>query len=164
LNRFDLALLALLALFTLIGVWRGFVREIISLVTWVAASAAAWTFADRLANVFSALAEDASLKKMLAFLVIFVCVFVLGMIVSFVLHRFVNQAPGLRIANRITGGVVGLARGVVIAVVVFILGSLTPFPEKTWWQESLFAPALERAAAYVAKYLPPDVARHVRYG
>jgi membrane protein required for colicin V production len=163
-NRFDLFLLALIAMFVVIGIWRGFVREIVSLLTWVAACAIAWTFAGSLANVFDGLEQEQSLKQMLAFVVIFISVFIIGMVVGMVLHKFVNQAPGLRAANRVTGGFVGLARGVVIAVVLFLLAGLTSFPQKPWWRDALLAPAFERAAAHVARYLPPDIAKHVQYG
>ncbi len=163
-NVFDVILLLLLAVFTGIGVWRGFVRELVSFLTWVAACIAAWMFADRLASVFESLTHESELRRILAFAAVFVTVFVSGMAIGLVLHKLVNRSAGLRSVNRITGAAVGLARGVAIVVILFLLAGLTSFPQRPWWREAALAPAFERAATFASRYLPQDVARHVRYG
>jgi membrane protein required for colicin V production len=163
-NVFDLALLLVLALFAAFGAWRGFVRELVSLLTWAAAAVAAWAFADDVAVVFKSFTNESALRQTLAFIVIFVGVFIVGMIVGLLLHRFVNRSAGLRTANRVSGAVLGAVRGIAMIVLVFLLAGLTSFPQRTdWWRDATLAPAFERAALFVAQYLPPDVARHVRY-
>lgn len=163
-NLFDVLLLLVLALFVGIGAWRGFVRELVSFLSWVAAALAAWLFADKLAATFDALTQEDALRKMLAFVVIFLSVFILGTLIGLALNKFVNRSSGLRFANRVVGGVLGLARGVAVVVIVFLLAGLTAFPQRAWWREALLTPAFERVANYAAQYLPTDVARHVRYG
>lgn len=163
-NIFDIVLLIVLAIFTGIGVWRGFVRELISFITWIAACVSAWMFSDRLAGVFESLMEEDAVRQMLAFIVIFIAVFIVGTVIGLLLHKMVNRSAGLRTANRVTGGFVGLFRGVVIIVVVFLLAGLTSFPKSPWWRDALLSPPFERAATYACKYLPQDIARYVRYG
>jgi membrane protein required for colicin V production len=163
-NVFDVILILLLALFTGIGVWRGLVRELVSFVTWVVAGIGAWMFAGRLASAFESLTRESELQQMLAFAVIFVAVFVIGTAIGLVLHKLVNRSAALRSVNRVTGGALGLVRGSAIVVIFFLLAGLTSFPQRPWWREAALAPAFERAAAFASHYLPPDVARHVRYG
>lgn len=163
-NLFDVALLLVLALFVGIGAWRGLVRELVSLLTWIGAALAAWAFADDFAAQFRTLTQEDAMRQMLAFVIIFLCVFIVGTLFGFALHRFVNRSSGLRLVNRVVGGVLGLARGVAAVVIVFLLAGLTAVPQRAWWREALLTPGFERAANYVTQYLPTDVARHVRYG
>ncbi len=163
-NAFDISLLLVLAVFVGIGVWRGFVRELISVITWIAAGFAAWTFSERLAPMFNSFAKENAVRQMLAFAVVFLAVFIVGTVIGALLHKFVNRSASLRIANRVTGGLVGLVRGVAIVVIIFLIAGVTSFPQRAWWRDAALAPPFERAAAFAARYLPPDVARHVRYG
>ncbi len=163
-NVFDVILLLVLALFTSIGSWRGFVRELVSFITWIVAGVAAWMLSGPLASLFERVARENELRQMLAFVVVFIAVFAIGMATGFVLHKFVSRSAGLRTVNRVAGGAVGFMRGAVIVVIVFLLAGLTSFPQRPWWREAALALPFERAATFAARYLPSDVARHVRYG
>jgi membrane protein required for colicin V production len=162
-NLFDIVLILVLALFAALGAWRGFVRELVSLLTWTGAAVAAWAFADQAAALFKSVTHENALRQTLGFVVIFVSVFIAGTVLGFLLHRFVTRSAGLRTANRAVGGVIGVVRGVAVIVLVFLLAGLTAFPQRTWWKEASLAPIFEKAATLATQYLPPDVARHVRY-
>lgn len=163
-NAFDLVLLLLLILFVAIGAWRGFVRELTSFVTWIGAAIVAWVFAADLAAHITFAASDEALRQLLAFAAIFVAAYIAGMLGGRALHRFVSRSAGLRTANSVVGGALGFARGAAIVVIVFLLAGLTAFPQRPWWREATLAPTFERAAVFAARYLPADVARHLRYG
>jgi membrane protein required for colicin V production len=163
-NGFDLTLLSLLALFSLIGAWRGLVRELVSLLTWVGAAAAAWFFAGDIADLFGAVTREQALQQVLAFAVIFIAVFIVGTMIGVGLHGLVSRSSGMRSANRTMGGMLGLVRGAAIIVILFLVAGVTPYPKRDWWREAALTPTFENMAAYVARYLPQDVARHVRYG
>ena len=162
-NFFDIALLLIIAIFSAIGVWRGFVRELISFITWIAACFAAWTLSDRIAPMFESLTREQELRQMAAFVSVFLVVFITGAVIGALLHKVVSRSDSLRRANRVTGGMVGCLRGFAIIVIVFMLAGLTSFPQREWWRDAVLSPPFERIAAYAARYLPPDVARHVRY-
>src|SRR5687767_742801 len=117
-SSFDISLVLMLLLFTAIGAWRGFVRELVSFITWVAACITAWMFADQLAVVFEGLTQEGALRQMLAFALIFIVIFIVGTLIGLALHKLVSKSAGLRFVNRVTGGVLGLARGGVIVVIV----------------------------------------------
>jgi membrane protein required for colicin V production len=163
-NALDIAIAALLLAFAALGAWRGFVRELVSLVTWVAACLGAWAFADSLASVFDGITQEPALRQVIAFVVIFIGVFAVGLATGLLLHRFVNRNAGLRLPNRFLGGVVGLTRGAVLVVALFLLAGLTSFPQRDWWREAALSPVFQRAALAAAHYIPRDVARHIRYG
>ena len=163
-NNFDLIILAVMLLFTAIGAWHGLVRELISALTWILSGVLAWFFAGQLSRLFKGFVNDPALRQLLAFVLIFIVVFVLGMVASWLIHKHLPGKRGFRIANLALGGVIGAARGGVIVIAVFLVAGLTPFPQRPWWREASFTPYFERAAVYVASYMPHDIARHVRYG
>ncbi len=163
-NNFDFVIAVMLVIFTLIGAWRGLVREVISALTWVISGVLAWLFAGQLSSIFNGLLDDSALRHLLAFVLIFVAVFILGMVASWLLHKYLPPKRSLRIANIALGGVVGAARGAAIVIAVFLVAGLTSFPQRPWWRDASFSPFFERSAVYVASYLPRDIARHIRYG
>jgi len=163
-NNFDLIILGLLLVFSAIGAWRGFIREFISAITWLSACVLAWLFAGQFAALFGSWVSEPELRQVLAFALIFVAVFVLGLIVSWLIHKYIPLKGGFRIVNTSLGGLIGALRGAVIVIVVFLAAGLTSFPQRNWWRESSFTPYFERAAVYVSSYIPRDIARHIRYG
>ncbi len=162
-NKFDLIILAVMLVFTAIGAWRGLVREVISALTWVLSGVLAWFFAGKLSAIFKGMVDDPALRQLLAFVLIFIAVFVLGIVASWFIHKHLPRKRGFRIANNVLGGLIGAARGGVIVIAVFLVAGLTSFPQRPWWREASLTPYFERAAVTVAGYMPRDIARHIRY-
>jgi len=163
-NIFDLVLVLVLAVFAAFGVLRGLVRELFSFITWIGAALAAWVFADDAAPVWATLIPEPQLRQIAGFVIVFVLVFIAGALIGLALDKLVNRSAGLRVVNRTFGGALGLVRGAAVIVILFLLAGLTAFPQRNWWREAMLTPAFERVAIYAAQFLPPDVARHVRYG
>lgn len=163
-NTFDLAVLAVLLGFTAIGAWRGFVREILSLLTWGAAVVVGWLFADEAARLFEGLIDDEVARRVVAFAALFAAVFAVGLLINFLVNRFWLKNRPARLVNFLAGGLFGALRGAVVVALVFLLAGLTSFPQRDWWRQALLAPYFERAALYVSGYIPRDIARHIRYG
>jgi membrane protein required for colicin V production len=163
-NFFDIGLLAMVAIFASIGAWRGFVREVMALVTWVLAILIAWIFAPDLTGSFEGISRDPALQQVLSFIVIFIGVFIVGTVVSLVLNRLVLKKEALKVPNILMGGVLGTVRGVVVIVIAFMLAGLTPLPGSDWWRSARLAPYFERLAIQASAYIPRDIARHIRYG
>src|SRR5438105_4819747 len=105
-NLFDVSLVLVLAVFVGIGVWRGFVRELISLITWIVACLTAWTFSDRVAPWFESLITEQPLRQLVGFIIIFVAVFITGSVIGLLLHKVVTRNATFRNVNRVPGGVV----------------------------------------------------------
>lgn len=163
-NALDIAILVVLLMSTFLGAWRGLVREAISALTWVISFVLAWFFAGTVSRLLIKISDEPVLRQLLAFALIFLAVFVLGMVVSWLIHKYIPPKRGFRIANNTLGGLIGAARGAAIVIAIFLVAGLTSFPQRPWWHHSSFAPYFERAAVYVAGYIPRDIARHIRYG
>ena len=121
------------------GVMRGLVREVLSLVIWVAALLLGIAFADSVAAML-ALDLSAGLQTAIGFAIVFVVILVAGALVQRFLGGLV-QSTGLTGADRTRGLVFGTVRGAAVVLVALIL--LRPFAEsRNWWAESRIAPPL----------------------
>lgn len=161
---FDLLIFATLAIFVALGAWRGLLREAVSMLTWVLAIVLAWLFAGWAASLFEAWVSELVLRQLLGFMLIFIMVFVLSLVASWFLHKSLPRGRTFRLANTVLGSLVGAVRGAMIVIAVFLVAGLTSIPQRDWWRDAAFAPFFERAAVYVAGYIPRDIARHIRYG
>lgn len=155
-NEVDAVILVIVGLSCLFGLWRGFVKEVLSLVTWVAALSLSRLYSDDLAQYMVNLIENEAARLVAAFAIVFVVVMMLGTFINHMLTKLL-AITGLKIADRIFGGVFGIARGAVITVVIlFIVG---PFVNETErWQQSQLIPYGLQLIDYTQGYIGvPDV-------
>lgn len=139
-NWADWTILAIVAISTLIGLSRGFVRETLSLLTWVAAFVIAMMFRDELAPLLSRLVDTPSLQAIAAFAILFIATLLAGAGLNMTLSAFV-EATGLSGTDRVLGMVFGLLRGCIVVLALLILApALVPVEEDSWWQESVLIP------------------------
>lgn len=136
----DWAIIAVLGLSALISVVRGFVKEVVSLLIWVAAAVIASIFYDQLAVWMVDWISTLSLRMLAAWILLFVAVLIVGGILNYLLGKLV-EATGLSGTDRLLGLLFGLARGLIILmVIVVILPSVLPVDQDLWWQESTLIP------------------------
>lgn len=158
----DIAILAVLLLSTAWGVWRGFVREILSLAGWVLAFLAANAVAAPIGDALPASMAREEVRVLIAFVVVFVFTLSATTLVAMLLSRLF-KAAGLGGVDRTLGGVFGLARGVLILVAATIAAGLTTLPRDSLWKQSVGAGMLTRAVVQLKPWLPPRLERRLRY-
>ena len=134
LTGLDIALLVVIAASSVIGVMRGLVKELISLVAWVAAFFVALYFSEPAAAILDLAMLDEAVQLAIGFVLVFVSVLVVSVLVQWIVGRLV-EATGLSGTDRLLGLLFGSARGFLVCIVALIL--LRPFAEETgWWQSS----------------------------
>ncbi len=159
-NWFDYAIIVVLALSVLVGLWRGFIGEVMALVCWVLAFWVAWMFGPVLAEQFSASISVPSVRVMLGYALCFIAVLIAGAIVSYLLRKLVSGS-GLSGTDRLLGMVFGLVRGFGLIVLVIVLMKFTPVIRDDWWQQSRMLPTFERSASWMTTLLPEAVAKYL---
>jgi len=159
---FDYFVLAVMAISLLVGGTRGVVSEILALLAWVAAFIAARMWAVTVGNLLLAELPDPLWRQLAGFVAVFV-----GMLIAFALLRWMVtlmlKAAGLRPLDRMLGALFGVARGVLVLLVLVLLAGLTPLPQQQWWRQALFAPPLETGVLAVRPWLPPELAKRIQY-
>jgi membrane protein required for colicin V production len=135
----DWTIIAVIAVSSLISLKRGFVKEALSLLTWIVAGAVAWMFGGALSQHLAAYIETPSARVIAACIILFVATLMVGALINFLLGELI-RVTGLSGTDRFLGMVFGAARGGLLVVVVVGLLSLTPVPADPWWQESSLLP------------------------
>ena len=151
----DLVIIAVIALSALISLIRGFVKESISLVTWVVAGLIALRYYSPMADLLEPFVNSASLRNWVGGGILFVATLIVGAIVNFIVSQLVSKT-GLSGTDKALGVVFGAARGVLIVAMIVLLASLTPMPEASWWQDSIMIGFFQQLAEWIKTVIPAD--------
>lgn len=143
----DLGIVSIILISGIIGLLRGFVREIMSLVVWTAAFTIAYKLSGSFAHYFAFASDNRSVQSSISFTVLFLGTFLVGAIANFIIGRAVS-GTGLSSVNRGIGFLFGTARGVLlVSSVVFVLAMLS-MQKTTWWKQSALLPAFQKIATW----------------
>jgi membrane protein required for colicin V production len=159
---FDYAVAGVIVLSLLFGLWRGVVSEILALLAWVAAFVASRTWAAPAGDLVASGMAEPVWRQVAGFISIFVAVLILFALARWLLSLLL-QAVGLRPLDRVLGAVFGVARGLLVVWVVVLLAGFTALPQQAWWKQAILSPPLETAVLAVRPWLPPDLAKRIRY-
>ena len=135
-NWLDYAFLGVGAASILIGAIRGFVREIISVVTWVAAFWVAIRYTPEVAAYFETWLNSPMVRLAVAFALLLIATLLLGALLGW-MGRLLVGRTGLTGTDRALGVVFGGLRGALLVGLMVLGAGLTALPEESWWRESV---------------------------
>ncbi len=153
----DIIVLAFMLISGLLAMARGFTREVLSILSWAAAAAAALLLFPR----FQASAREVITPEWMADIALVVGIFVAVLIiVSFITIRTADRILDSRVGalDRSLGFIFGLARGLVLVVIGFLFFAwLVPVESHPKWvTEAKTMPLLDRTGEIVLSVLPDD--------
>lgn len=156
----DWILLAVVLLSLAIGLWRGLVFEVLSVLGWAAAFFAAQWLAPQVAVHLPGDGLGEPVRHAAAFVLTFVvAVFAAGLLAS-LLRRLVSAA-GLRPVDRVLGAAFGLVRGLLLLLALTVVVEMTTLRSADWWRQSQGAPWLSMTLAGLKPALPESFARYL---
>ena len=124
----------------LMALFRGLVREALSLANWVVAALVARGASGLVSQWLSQWIDTPSIRYVIAFAVLMLVSLVIGGILIKLIVRLV-RASGLGFADRVLGLMFGLARGVLLVLLGLALVRFgLPVEEDGWWQASRLVP------------------------
>lgn len=132
----DILLILVMVLSVAIGAIRGFVREIVALVTWVLAIVIAWRFSGFLHPYLGGVLVTPLEKAWVARAIVFVSVLLLGALAGHLFAWITHTAGGQSAVDRTFGVVFGLVRGAVICGFGALLGLHLHLDGESWWRKS----------------------------
>ena len=139
---FDWFIISILAVSVLMSIRRGFLKEALSLATWIAAVIVARLFSGHLFVLLEGQIETASLRLGASYLMLFVGTLVVGGVVNFAMGEFVKMT-GLTATDRFLGMFFGLARGALLALlIVASLHYVAPVEKYDWYRQSRLVPEI----------------------
>ena len=144
----DWGIVGIISISGLISLVRGFVKEAMSLVIWIAAFAVAMNFKEPAADLLVNFIALASIRRLAAWGGLFVGTLLLGAIVNFLLGKLVSST-GLSGTDRTLGLVFGVFRGLLIVLaLVIILPQAVPVDQDLWWLASSLIPLFQGFEAW----------------
>lgn len=135
----DWVIVIIIGLSTLISLKRGFVKEALSLVTWIAAIIISRMFSGQLSYLLTDFISVAQIRTVVAYVLLFVVTLMVGALVNHLIGEVI-KLTGLSGADRMFGTLFGLARGMLIVLVMVALLNITPMTADGWWRESFLIP------------------------
>ena len=154
-NWADYVIIAIIIVSTLVSIIRGFIREVLSLATWVVAFIVAFSFCDKLADAFIAYTENSSLRFAIAFAILFLVTLILGGLIAHLISILISKAR-LNLADRSLGMIFGFMRGIIVIGVLLLLVQMVMPERPAWCKESYFVPHFQKLVDYLHGFFPID--------
>ncbi len=155
-NSFDI-LVAIIIGFSLIrGIFRGLVKEISSIIGVMAGYYAAYSYYPFIAKFLSQWISVVAYSRLIGFLIIFCGVFLIISILGVVI-KYLLSISFLGWADRISGGIFGLTKGLLIACVLVIVFTTFLPKNAAFIKDSVVAPHLAIVSTQMAKIVKKDM-------
>ncbi len=159
---FDYLVLAVMLVSIFLGMLRGVVREVLSLLSWVAAFWVAKSFALHLMPLLPNAIPGYPLRIFVSFIILFVIVLLFAKLATLSISGMLRS---LRLGgvDRFLGGLFGLARGVFLVMLTVMLAGLTALPREPYWREAAFSGPFETLVVFVKPWLPYELAKRIKF-
>lgn len=158
LTGFDYVVLALVGLFLVAGLARGFVSESLTLGAWLAAAISVRLFHEPMTGWLQPVTGGKASAAIVAFLLLFFGVLMAGRLLAGLAGR-ATRTSVIGPLDRMAGGAFGILKGLVLATVIFMTvrfttGYFDPARESPdWLTKSASAPFLDFAGGQMVAWL-----------
>ncbi len=157
----DIAIIVVLLISTLIGLFRGFIREILSLASWLVALYVAWTFAKLGAEYLTPYISQPPLRVVASFAAIFIVVLIVASIISYILYRLFSIA-GISGLDRSLGTLFGAGRGIIVVAILILAAVYMDFATQPWWRDSILVNYFTPVTEFMLSLMPQDIVENFR--
>ena len=159
---FDFVVLIIVVVSVLLSIFRGIVRESLSLAGWVVAYMVAKIFAKDFVTVLPPDITDESLRMVISYSAVFLAVLIV-MSMTTMLASTLIRTVGLGSVDRLLGALFGFARGLLVVLLLVLSAGLTTLPQEPFWRKALLSKPLETGVIMIIPWLPRGLSRRVNY-
>lgn len=151
----DYAILIILFVSAILGLVRGFLREVASLLIWILGFWLAVRYAPPIgqAMTFIKSSED---RLIVGYGVVLVATLIVSTLVGMLLKKLV-ESSGAGVGDRSLGTLFGAARGVVLVTTLILVGEMALAPLPPWWRQSKLIPYAEPLVRVARRLSPAQV-------
>lgn len=160
LNWIDYIIVGIIVISSLISLIRGFIREALSLASWIIAFWVALTFNSRLSVLLQPYLTDKSIRTVVSFFVLFAGALIIGAFVNYLISTLVEKT-GLSGTDRLLGIVFGFGRGVLLVAILLLVAQVSTLPSSDNWKQSQLVPIMQPVEIWLKGYLPIDLQQNL---
>ncbi len=149
----DIAIAVAIVLSAVVGLFRGFVKEAISIASLLFAIWAAMYFGPAIGTVSDSWLTSRELQIWFGRILVFAVILSVGGLLGWAISKLVRLSV-LSGMDRFLGSLFGLGRGVLLTAVFLIGGEFAGFDNDPWWSESVLIPHFEVVADWIRIMAP----------
>ncbi|MFM2407575.1 MAG: hypothetical protein RL358_317 [Pseudomonadota bacterium] len=157
---FDWLLIGILVVSVLLGLWRGAVYEVLSLLGWPIAFFLSKYVAPEVANYLPMSNETG--RSALAYGLVFVAAMLLWAMLVWLFSKLITAA-GLGFLDGLMGGVFGVLRAALVVMLLVCGAGMTDLPNHAFWQQAQWSATCEAVAIRTQVFLPNNVAQRIHF-
>lgn len=161
-TAFDYLVLGILVVSAALGLFRGLIKEVLSLVAYIAAFVLTIWLAPKLSLGLEGWVVNDLLRLAIAYASVFALALLALGLINLFLSRLVDLT-GLGTADHALGALFGVLRGAVFVIVLVVLAGYTELPLEPWWQDARLSNACVQAVQQLKQFVPQDVAQLLPY-
>lgn len=163
-SEVDILILAVMVISALFSCLRGFMREAMSVGTWLAALLITLTFTSRFATLLPIESvQSPQARATVSAVILFIGTLVVGNLINWIFGKILAHSH-LSLSDRAAGAIFGVVRGAIIVTLMVLAANLLPeLKQEAWWGESSMLPVFQNTAAFIHEQLPANVGQHFNF-
>jgi len=150
-TTFDIVVCSILGLSVILSLFKGFVKEVFSLLSYLGGYLMATKYQGVFAQFLMESIPSKPIAKLIAFVVIYIMTAIIISLMGKVARGMIMSATKLSGFDRLMGGVVGFGRGVMIVVAVTFPLQFFPEVSKKLTKDSQTAPYIAEVLAFASQ-------------
>ena len=143
-TTFDIIVFSILGLSLVLSLFKGLVKEIFSLLSYLGGYLMAAHYQQSFAQVFIEIIPSKAIAKLIAFIAIYIFTAITISLIGRIFRSMIISATKLSIFDRLIGGVVGFGKGLIIIVAIIYPIQFFPNISQKLTQDSQTAPYLAK--------------------
>lgn len=159
-NALDIACFSILGIFLALGVYRGLIRSVSSLVAIIAGLILAKRYYDVVSELLGFLHISDS-RGIIGYILVFL-LFYIGIKIAIHFIHLISKASGLKPVDRVLGGLFGLIKGIIIAVIIISLLQMVLPKESAVLKNSILLPYSNAIVSYTKAMVPERVYKRLK--
>jgi len=136
-----------------IGIWRGLIKEAISIAALLFAIWAALYFGPSVGDVSQSWISSDEMQMWFGRVLVFAVILSIGGLLSWGISKLVRLSV-LSGMDRLLGGLFGVLRGIILVALLIIGGQFAGFDNDDWWEDSKLIPHLQFVADWIKVMAP----------
>jgi membrane protein required for colicin V production len=151
-NGADYLIIGVLAFSSLLGLFRGFLREAIGVIAWLGGLWLAWRYAPLVEPLLGGALDNPPVSTWAARAIIVVAVLIIGWLVASVLGYLLRHSSLSIMVDRFLGLIFGFIRGAVVIAAVVMLAQFVQLDNMPWWKKSKLLPFTTEYAGWIQSF------------
>ncbi len=156
----DIAIVTIIGLSVITGLFRGFVKELVALCVWILAIWLGYKYSSSLDPWLQSYIQEKSARSVVAFIAILFATLLAGGVINATLS-FILKRSGLSGTDRTLGMGFGFLRGVFIVGLLMVAVKMTSLPYESYSRESTLYAQFDPLVAWLSAKMP-DIINQVK--